>query len=121
MIGHIKSGQYLKNIARAILKKYCPPHKARGIHDFILATKSSVWIIILNSAVKVSVVNDKNCLMLLKTNNKCFSFVCTITRCTVPFHGAIKQRWHMRSMVYLFLSCDPVSPNQMARIYISVI
>ena len=35
----------LKNIARAILKKYCPPHKARGIHDFILATKSSVWII----------------------------------------------------------------------------
>ena len=48
MIGHIKSGQYLKNIARAILKKYCPPcHKARGIHDFILATKRSVWIIIL--------------------------------------------------------------------------
>ena len=46
MIGHIESGQYLKNIARAILKKYCPPHKARGIHDFILATKSSVWIII---------------------------------------------------------------------------
>ena len=47
MIGHIKSGQYQKNIARAILKKYCPPcHKARGIHDFILATKSSVWIII---------------------------------------------------------------------------
>ena len=46
MIGHIKSGQYLKDIARAILKKYCPPHKARGIHDFILATKSSVWIII---------------------------------------------------------------------------
>ena len=45
MIGHIKSGQYQKNIARAILKKYCPPHKARGIHDFILATKSSVWII----------------------------------------------------------------------------
>ena len=45
MIGHIKSGQYLKNIARAILKEYCPPHKARGIHDFILATKSSVWII----------------------------------------------------------------------------
>ena len=29
-------------------KKYCPPcHKARGIHDFILATKSSVWIIII--------------------------------------------------------------------------
>ena len=28
-------------------KKYCPPcHKARGIHDFILATKSPVWIII---------------------------------------------------------------------------
>ena len=48
MIGHIKSGQYLKNIAWAILKKYCPPHKARGIHDFILATKSSVWIIIYN-------------------------------------------------------------------------
>ena len=48
MIGHIKSGQYKKNIARAILKKYCPPHKARGIHDFILATKSSVWIIIHN-------------------------------------------------------------------------
>ena len=47
MIGHIKSGQYKKNIARAILKKYCPPHKARGIHDFILATKSSVWIIII--------------------------------------------------------------------------
>ena len=48
MIGHIKSGQYFKNIARAILKKYCPPcHKARGIHDFILATKRSVWIIIL--------------------------------------------------------------------------
>ena len=46
MIGHIKSGQYLKNIAQAILKKYCPPHKARGIHGFILATKSSVWIII---------------------------------------------------------------------------
>ena len=46
MIGHIESGQYLKNIARAILKKYCPPHKARGIHDFIFATKSSVWIII---------------------------------------------------------------------------
>ena len=37
-----------KNIALAILKKYCPPHKARGIYDFILATKSSVWIIILN-------------------------------------------------------------------------
>ena len=46
MIGHIKFGQYQKNIARAILKKYCPPPKARGIHDFILATKSSVWIII---------------------------------------------------------------------------
>ena len=47
MIGHIKSGQYQKNIARTILKKYCPPcHKARGIHDFILATKSPVWIII---------------------------------------------------------------------------
>ena len=46
MIGHIKSGQYFKNIGRAILKEYCPPHKARGIHDFILATKSSVWIII---------------------------------------------------------------------------
>ena len=29
-------------------KKYCPPcHKARGIHDFILATKSPVWIIII--------------------------------------------------------------------------
>ena len=27
-------------------QKYCPPHKPRGIHDFILATKSSVWIII---------------------------------------------------------------------------
>ena len=27
-------------------KKYCPPHKPRGIHDFISATKSSVWIII---------------------------------------------------------------------------
>ena len=50
MIGHLKSGQYLKNIARAILKKYCPPPKARGIHDFILATKSSVWIIIMNIA-----------------------------------------------------------------------
>ena len=47
MIGHTKSGQYLKNIARAILKRYCPPHKARGIHDFILATKSSVWIIMI--------------------------------------------------------------------------
>ena len=46
MIGHIKSGQYQKNIAWAISKKYCPPHKARGIHDFILATKSSVWRII---------------------------------------------------------------------------
>ena len=34
---------------RAILKKYCPAchdcHKARGILDFNLATKSSVWII----------------------------------------------------------------------------
>ena len=40
----------VKNIAWAILKKYCPPHKARGIHDFILATKSSVWIIIRNIA-----------------------------------------------------------------------
>ena len=48
MIGHIKSGQYQKNIARAILKKYCPPHKARGIHDFILATKSSVWIMMID-------------------------------------------------------------------------
>ena len=47
MIGHIKSGQYFKNITWAILKKYCPPHKARGIHDFILATKSSVWMIML--------------------------------------------------------------------------
>ena len=48
MIGHIKSGQYYKNIARAILQKYCPPcHKAREIHDFILATKSSVWIIMI--------------------------------------------------------------------------
>ena len=29
------------------IKKYCPPcHKARGKHDFILATKSPVWIII---------------------------------------------------------------------------
>ena len=47
MIGHIKSRQYLKNIAQAILKKYSPPcHKACGIHDFILATKSPVWIII---------------------------------------------------------------------------
>ena len=45
MIGHIKSGQYLKNIARAILKKYCPPCHKAGILDFILATKSSVWII----------------------------------------------------------------------------
>ena len=38
---------------RAILKKYCPPHKARGIHDFILATKSSVWIILLNIVLSV--------------------------------------------------------------------
>ena len=38
-----------RNIAQAILKKYCPPcHKARGIHDFILATKSPVWIIMHN-------------------------------------------------------------------------
>ena len=37
----------LKNYCQGnIKKKYCPPHKARGIHDFILATKSSVWIII---------------------------------------------------------------------------
>ena len=57
MIGHIESGQYQKNIARAILKKYCPPHKARGIHDFILATKSSVWIII---SVIVKNIMDKN-------------------------------------------------------------
>ena len=47
MIGHIKSRQYFKKIARAIFKKYCPPHKARGIHVFILATKSPVWIIIV--------------------------------------------------------------------------
>ena len=47
MIGH-KVRAIFKNIARAILKKYCPPcHKARGIHDFILATKSPVWIIII--------------------------------------------------------------------------
>ena len=48
MIGHTESGQYKRNIARAIFKKYCPPcHKARGIHNFILATKSPVWIIII--------------------------------------------------------------------------
>ena len=30
-----------------ILYNYCPPcYKARGIHDFILATKSPMWIII---------------------------------------------------------------------------
>ena len=28
------------------IKKYCPPCHKTGIHDFILATKSSVWIII---------------------------------------------------------------------------
>ena len=65
MIGHIKSGQYLKNIARAISKKYCPPHKARGIHDFILATKSSVWIImnhILNQREEIFILmgNDSH-------------------------------------------------------------
>ena len=38
----------------AILKKYCPPHKARGIHDFILATKSSVWIIIRYTFINVN-------------------------------------------------------------------
>ena len=48
MIGHIKSGQYQKNFARAILKKYCPSCHKAGIHDFILATKSSVWIMICN-------------------------------------------------------------------------
>ena len=58
MIGHIKFGQYLKNIARAISKKYCPPcHKARGIHNFILATKSPVWIIMYNTAKSQSAYN----------------------------------------------------------------
>ena len=47
-IARVEVWAILKNIARAILKKYCPPHKARGIHNFILATKSSVWIIIYN-------------------------------------------------------------------------
>ena len=37
----------LKKYCPGNIKKYCPLHKARGIHDFILATKSSVWIIIL--------------------------------------------------------------------------
>ena len=36
----------LKKDCPGNIKKYCPPcHKARGIHDFILATKSTVWII----------------------------------------------------------------------------
>ena len=39
----------LKNIARAILKKYCPLCHKAGIHDFILATKRSVWIIITHN------------------------------------------------------------------------
>ena len=46
-IARVEDESKTSNIARAILKKYCPPHKARGIHDFILATKSSVWIIII--------------------------------------------------------------------------
>ena len=38
MIGHIKSGQYLKNIARAISKKYCP-----GNIKKILPSSQSAW------------------------------------------------------------------------------
>ena len=42
MIGHMKPGQlYHYNIIALLC------HKARGIHDFILATKSPVWIIII--------------------------------------------------------------------------
>ena len=38
----------LKKYCPGNIKKYCPPcHKARGLHDFILATKSHVWITIL--------------------------------------------------------------------------
>ena len=61
MIGQIKSGQYSKNIARAISKEYCPHHKARGIHDFILATKSSVWIIINNINTNARKIIFKKC------------------------------------------------------------
>ena len=46
----------LKKYCPGNIKKYCPPHKARGIHDFILATKSSVWIIIPNNIIYF--VND---------------------------------------------------------------
>ena len=63
----------LKNIARAILKKYCPPHKARGIHDFILATKSSVWIIIkVISVWEVSEHQQKSPMKLVLTCMVCF-------------------------------------------------
>ena len=40
---------------RAILKKYFPPHKVRGIRDFILATKSSVWIIICYTDTEIEI------------------------------------------------------------------
>ena len=43
-----------KNIAQPILKKYCPPCHKAGIHDFNLATKSSVWIIILDIGTQQS-------------------------------------------------------------------
>ena len=76
MIGHIKSGQYLKNIARAILKKYWPPHKARGIHDFILATKSSVWIMIYNTFFKCAllIIHERGLLVKITILHKSIAY-----------------------------------------------
>ena len=37
----------LKEYCPGNIKKLCPPCHKAGIHDFILAIKSSVWIIML--------------------------------------------------------------------------
>ena len=98
MIGHIKSGQYWKNIARAILKKYCPPHKARGIHDFILATKSSVWIIIHNIYTVFTYLNTLSHCLAIRIPES-VSTVELYATCTTSRH--VHQRWGKHGFCFI--------------------
>ena len=41
-------------VGKSDLSSPAPCHKARGIHNFILVTKSPVWIIIKNIALLVT-------------------------------------------------------------------
>ena len=47
-----KDRAILKEYCSGNIKNYCPPCHKAGIHDFILAIKSSVWIIICSKRGK---------------------------------------------------------------------